>query len=333
LEVRKIGQNANQGVAASARGMEIASRFFWEVGLPALETHVPGAVDRLAAGLIAAGSDCAGNDDEISRDFDWGPRFQVFLTTPDFDSVGVAIQYVLSELPLQYEGAHCRPTSGVSNHVFSIDDFFSTNTACGAFGGCCTAPEAAIDWLKMPEASLFDVTHGQVFYDPVGDLTERRQGFSAYYPDDAWRRRIVEALSESWHYGQDMLPRAIARDDYYTAQIAWWRFAEAAMRVGFLLNRRYAPDTKWLYREFSKLPELSVEVVNSLWDGQSDVLRRIELVTRISAAYSNKLYGLGLCASASAGRDCFGACAEEIAAGIRDPEVAALPWPEGTVLS
>ncbi len=320
-----IGQNANQGIAASARGIEIASRYFWEVGLPALESMLPKSVDRIAAGLIAAGSDCSGNDDEVSRDFDWGPRFQVFLTGSDFATLGHDLQCVLNELPTQYEGAHCRSTGRTNNPVFAIDEFFASNTCCGDLAGFAHSPETALDWLRIPESCLFEVTHGQVFYDPVGELTDRRQGFARYYPEDAWRRRMSHALDECWRYGQDMLPRAIARDDYYTAQMAWWRFAEAAMRLGFLLNRRYAPESKWLYREFCKLPELSVETVNCLWDGQGDVMHRVELVTKIAAAYDNKLFALGMTKSNAGSRDSFKTHAEILAASISDPRVATAP--------
>lgn len=326
--MRRIGENANQGIAASARGIELACRYFWEVGLPALEAHFPAYVDRIAAGLIAAGSDCSGNDDEISRDCDWGPRFQAFLTPDDHASISCELQTTLDELPTMYEGSRCCPSGASSNPVHSIDDFFLCHTACGQSGGFTSAPDAPIDWLKIPEPCLFELTHGQVFYDPLGELSDRRQSFAVYYPDDAWKRRLAEALFACGRYGQNVLPRAIARDDYYTSQIAWWRFVDSAMKVGFLLNRRYAPVTKWLYREFCKLPELSVDVVNCLWDGQGELLGRPDLVTRIASAYDEKLERLGVLQSiATSSPQSFKMRAEDVAAGIVDPEIAELAWP------
>lgn len=328
--MRRVEENANTGVAQSVRGLEVACRFFWEVGLPALEKSAPAYLDRIAAGLIAAGSDCSGNDDAVSRDYDWGPRFQVFLTGSDYAAIAGELQLVLDDLPDHYEGAHCRPSGDTSNPVYSIDDFFARFTACGTNCGFPSAPVTAVDWLSIPESSLFELTHGQVFYDPLGQLSDRRQGFMSYYPDDAWRRRLAESLTECHNHGQKLLPRAIERDDYYTAQIAWWRFSEEAMRLGFLLNRRFAPQTKWLYREFCKLPELSVEVVNCLWDGQGDVLCRPELVARIAHAYDVKLADLGIFSTSLNGAaQSFVVRAKEVAASIVDPKVAQLVWSPG----
>jgi hypothetical protein len=323
--LKHVHENANKGVAPSARGIEIACRFFWQSGLPAIESEFPSYVDRLAAGLVAAGSECAGNDDEISRDRDWGPRFHAYLTEPDFAKIGADLQAVLDGLPASFEGACCYPSDQHACRVFSIDGFFVEKTSNGRGPGFAAAPESPLDWLKIPESRLFDITHGQVFYDPLGEFSERRHGFATYYPDDAWRNRLAAASYECGHFGQRLLPRALLRDDYYTAEIAWWRFVEAAMRLGFLLNRRYAPCQTWLYREFCKLPALSVEVTNLLWDGQCDTTRRPTLVGRIASIYDAKIAESGF-ARLPDGRssDSFILRAEEISASIADPEVARL---------
>jgi len=324
--LKQIYENANKGVAPSAGGLEIASRFFWEVGLPAIESRFPSFIDRLAAGLVAAGSDCAGNDDDLSRDRDWGPRFQVYLTELDYDEIGTALQSILDGLPTSFDGVRCWPSGPHANRVFSIDSFYIEKTSGGSGRGFARAPESPIDWLGIPESCLFDVTHGQVFYDPLGEFSERRRGFAAYYPDDVWRKRLASALVQCSKYGQRLLPRSLARGDYYTAEMAWWHFVEAAMRLGFLLNRRYAPSQQWLYREFCKLPALSAEITNMLWDGQCDVARRPELVEKIASAYNSKIHELGLCCAPSDGRSSsFLLCSQEISAAIADPKVARLP--------
>lgn len=323
-EVRSKTQNANIGVAPSARGLEIACRFFWEVGLPAIESRFPTHIDRIAAGLVAAGSDCAGNDDEVSRDHDWGPRFQVYVTETDFAVIGSELQSVIDDLPAEFNGIRCRASTSSTNQAFAIDQFFLEKTRSGG-SGFARAPESALDWLKIPEESLFDLISGQVFYDPLGEFSERRKGFAAYYPDDAWRKRLAAALLKCGELGQSVLTRAMARDDYYTAQIAWWRFAESAMKVGFLLNRRYAPDQKWVYREFCKLPELSADVVNWLWEGQCDICHRLELVELIASAYEARLAALGLVQPAT--DETAGSlvrCSEIVSASIADPEIARL---------
>ena len=69
------------------RGLTIARDFFVSWGHPFLKSHFPDLAGRIAAGRIL-GSDVLGGDDEISRDHDWGPQFDLFLSTDDYASHG-----------------------------------------------------------------------------------------------------------------------------------------------------------------------------------------------------------------------------------------------------
>jgi hypothetical protein len=322
---RNIKENANKGVEPSVNGIEIACRFFWEVGLSAIESQFPDYVDRLAVGLVAAGSDCAGNDDEVSRDYDWGPRFHVYLTESDFARIGYSLQTLLDTLPSEFCGAYCSTFGEHISYAYSIDEFFRSKTSNGVSRGFAKAPESPADWLRIPEASLFNLTRGQVFYDPLGEFTRKKQEFAAYYPEAAWHSRLADALVKSGDAGQNVLPRALARDDYFTAESAWWSFSTAAMRLGFLINRKYAPSDQWLYREFCKLTGQTREVMNLLWDGQCDVDVRLEAVRRIASIYSASVSGLvissQLCTEEPENLTRHG---ELLRASIQDEEVTAI---------
>jgi hypothetical protein len=305
--------------------MDVACRFFWEVGLPAIERTFSSYVDRIAAGLVAAGSDCAGNDDEVSRDYDWGPRFQVYLNRFDFQEIGSSLQSKMDAIPSDFNGTRCNPSESRAICVYSIDGFFSEKTRNGFGTGFVQAPKSAMDWLKIPEHCLFEVTRGQVFYDPLGEFSERQQSFAAYYPDDAWLKRIAAAVVECGIFGSHLMQRSVDRDDYFTADMAWWKFAEAAMKLGFLLNRRYAPWQKWLYREFCKLPNLSPDVADMLWNGQCDANRRPQLVQRIENIYKARIKELGLIiASSDEASVSMSKLAEDVSAQISDPDVVNL---------
>jgi hypothetical protein len=47
----------------------------------------PDLAKRIAAGRLL-GSDVFGGDDEVSRDRDWGPQFNLFLSTEDYVATG-----------------------------------------------------------------------------------------------------------------------------------------------------------------------------------------------------------------------------------------------------
>ncbi|MBI2842900.1 MAG: DUF4037 domain-containing protein [Armatimonadetes bacterium] len=324
--MKHIEENASKGVKSLARGTDVACRYFWEIGLPAIEKRFPAYIDRIAGGLAADGSDCAGNCGQFDDNSDWAPNFQIYLTEADHRAVGKDLQSLLDDLPAEYDDVRCNSSPFHRNRVFSIDGFFTEKTSNAENDGLSHAPRSNLDWLRIPEHRLFDLTHGLVFYDPLGEFTERRKGFAAYYPDDVWRKRICDAMSRCGLLGQQILPGAIDHSDYYTSEMVWWQFVEIAMRLGFLLNRRYAPDLKWLYRQFAMLPEPSAQVTDLLWNGQCDMLARPELVKRIAGVYCSKIAALGLAEPPNDDTGCtFAAIAQEISSSITDPNVAASP--------
>ena len=59
-------------------GLELGEQFYAEAARPILEEHFPQL--RYSAAMLGWSSEVLGYDDEESRDHNWGPRFQLFLT-------------------------------------------------------------------------------------------------------------------------------------------------------------------------------------------------------------------------------------------------------------
>ena len=125
--------------------------------------------------------------------------------------------------------------------------------------GFSYAPTQPIEWLRIPEAYLFEVTPDRLFFDRPGIVTARFNEFN-YYPDDVWLKRLSTWLSWVAEYGDKHLLRARNRGDHFTAQLYAGKYVEAVIRTVFLLNKRYAPYDKWLHEEFVQLPELSADI-------------------------------------------------------------------------
>jgi hypothetical protein len=239
------------GVAGSP-GQGLARRFYTEVVAPLL------AGTPHAAALLGDGSEVLGYDDETSTDHDFGPRVQVFLA-PDADN-GPVHAAALARLPERFEDlpvhfARTHAYGGRPSHqveVTTAADFFARVIGVDPAGGMGLA-----DWLLAPTQRLASLTTGPVFHDPAGEL-ERRRAALAWYPDDAWRY----VLAAGWlRIGQEQafVGRAGATGDELGSAILAARLARDLIRLAFLIERRWAPYSKWLGRAFAGL-SLAAEV-------------------------------------------------------------------------
>jgi hypothetical protein len=249
------GQDNERGLT----GLEISRRFFDEWGLPWLQQEWPDLANRVAAGRVG-GSDIIGADDEWSRDHDWGPRFDLWLTREDQARFGRRLrQEINAAAPREFMGArhHFFGERKENVGVESID-------SCIAFhAGVPRPPERARDWFRPHggqsiverESWLYFLRHGPIFYDPSGEFTCRRDAF-AHYPRDV-RLKVMHAQCITlWYVGHYKFRwRLIYRHDPYPFHSAVNQTVEAAMRLSFYLNDDFAPHWQWLHHEFGKLPE------------------------------------------------------------------------------
>ena len=244
------------------KGREICQQFYQVVGEPAIAERVPQSLGRLAVGLHG-GSQAHGNDDEMSRDHAWGPGFDVWLCKRDYRQHGAGIQEALDQLPREFLGFSWPDNRKRTCVVLELDEYMASLI------GFAHPPDKPIDWLRIPEEYLYEVTPQRIFFDRPGVVTQRFMQFS-YYPEDVWYKRLITWVSWVAEWGEKHLLRAWKRGEYLTAKMYCAHFAAAVMRTTFLLNRRYAPYEKWLHREFLSLPRMSSgldPLLCSLMDG------------------------------------------------------------------
>lgn len=95
-------------------------------------------------------------------------------------------------------------------------------------------------------------TSGAVFHDDGNRLGKARAQL-AYYPRDIWLYKLAcqwRRLAEE----QAFVGRAGQVGDDLGSRIIAARLARDVMRMGFLLERRYAPYAKWFGSGFARLP-------------------------------------------------------------------------------
>jgi hypothetical protein len=232
-------------------GLQLSREYWTEVVAPILDPHVPASAR--AAALLYTGSDVLGFDTVQSTDHGWGPRLFVFL--PDSVSrarVRELVEIVDAALPDAFRGYPTRfpPRDNVDacHQVWlrTIGEFMDA-----VLGFDPRVGVGARDWLRAPTQRLRELTAGEVFEDGPGDLTRVRDQLS-WYPDDVWRyvlacqwKRLAQEEAFVGRSGQ-------VGDELGSAVVAA-RLGRDLMRLAFLIEREYAPYSKWLGTAFARL--------------------------------------------------------------------------------
>lgn len=244
-EITKQNMEAAKAmVGDEMTGLKLSRLYFEEYGLPMIREKFPKYEDRIAAGLVGPGSECFGFDDAISRDHDFGPGFCIWLTKEDYKKIGKALQKEYDRLPKEFMGYARLDTQNAGKRVgvFSIRKFYKDILG---FKGAVDTDEK---WLYTDDEKFAHAVNGEVFVDGPGVFTEMRKQIQKYYPDRVWRRKIARCAALMSQTGQYNHPRMLRRGDTVSASVYLADFCRETMRMMYLLNRRFAPYSKWLYR-------------------------------------------------------------------------------------
>jgi hypothetical protein len=233
-------------------GLDLSRSFYTEVVAPLLEgkSH--------SAARLGEGSEVLGFDTPRSTDHGWGPRLQLFVKPGEIDAVAAILE---RELPETFGGWPVRfgwDDVPVSHHVDvdTVDGWLERRVGLGR-----PTELGPIDWLVTPQQLLLEATAGEVFHDGLGELNTVRASL-AWYPEPVW----TWLLACQWQrIGQEeaFVGRTAEVGDQLGSRLSAARLARDVMRLCFLLERRYAPYTKWLGSAFARL-ESSADVGQAL---------------------------------------------------------------------
>jgi hypothetical protein len=266
-------------------GIALARQLWADAVEPILSRRFPEL--EAAAALLGYGSEVLGFDDEVSQDHHWGPRVLLFVREADLTRAGEVGDALADELPLEVAGV---PTNfgpphpdgsrmplaierGPVDHrveVHTVSAFMRSEIGFDPLEGVAVA-----DWLVTPTQQLLRVTAGEVFADPIGDLTAARDALQ-WYPHDVW----LLAMAGEWRRIAELehlMARAGSRGDELGSRLIGARLVEALMRVGFLQARRYAPYPKWFGSAYaclgrSEQPALEAALAAAGWPAREAAL-------------------------------------------------------------
>ncbi len=235
-------------MTAFVPGIELSRNAYLDLVSPILATNFAGLPH--SAALIGRGSEVLGFDDALSTDHDWGPRILLFLREDDRAKCGEDVADLLrGELPSVEDRA-------VVCQIHTVRGYFLATLAMDI-----DREIAAQDWLTFPEQGLGMVTAGQVFHDELG--LQKVRDRLAYYPRDVW----LYLLMTGWwrvHPEANLVGRAGTVGDELGSSLMGSRLVSDLMRLCFLMERQYAPYSKWFGTAFARLT-CGPELVPVLW--------------------------------------------------------------------
>jgi len=258
-------------------GLQLSKLFYQKEVKTILDKEFPGLL--YSAALVGWGSEVLGFDTPISRDHHWGPRVLLFLSEKDYPKFKKRISQALSHnLPYEFMGYwthYSKPepngvrlpkkiNKGPVDHminIYTVKSFFNAR-----LGWNPSKNITVTEWLTFPQQRLLELLSGEVYHDGLSELRKIRQKLR-YYPRDVW----LYMLAAQWtkiSQEEAFMGRAGEVGDELGSQVVAARLVREIMKLAFLMEKQYAPYSKWLGMAFSKL---------KIADKLSPVLRRVLL--------------------------------------------------------
>ena len=241
MTLTKTNKTPNDG-ADFVSGIDLARLFYIEVVRPLIEGQAH------SAARLGSGSDVLGFDTPRSTDHGWGPQLHLFVADSEVETIRTIID---SSLPEEFYGWPVYfgwDEVAVQHHVHVVPLGEWLESQLGF------DPQVDItdqDWLTTPQQLLLEVTTGAVFHDPDGDLKRVRSKLE-WYPNDIW----LWLLACQWHriaQEEAFVGRTTEVGDELGSRILTARIVRDLMRLCFLIERQYAPYSKWLGSAFRNL--------------------------------------------------------------------------------
>ena len=227
-------------------GVELARMFCAEVVGPLLEGRIH------SAARLGSGSDVLSFDTERSTDHGWGPQLQIFVGANEVEEIRSVIDSGLPETFRGWPVYFGWDEVAVQHHVevSTLEEWLTAHLGFDPQG------EIGIrNWLAMPQQLVLEVTAGAVFHDADGSLERVREKL-AWYPEDVW----LWLLACQWRriaQEEPFVGRTAEVGDELGSRVLAARLTRDLMRLCFLLERRYAPYSKWLGSAFGRLDAAS----------------------------------------------------------------------------
>ncbi len=272
------------------KGLVLAEAYFDKYGRDMIKEGFEKYERYMAIGLVGEGSDCFGFDDAYSESHDFGPGFCIWLPDDIYRQIGAGLMEAYDNLPKTFENKRRVESLEGSGRV----GVFSTQQFYRKYIGCSGAPQNNVEWLFAPETSLATVTNGKVFADHYGEFTKIRKDLLNFYPRDIHLKKLAARMAMMSQTGQYNYERCMKRKEYEAAYISCAEFIKNAVSIVYLLNKKYMPFYKWMFRGMDSLTVLGdvhpmLSQLAGLPDADADAGEKISLIEDVCVKVRDEL--------------------------------------------
>lgn len=240
IKTAKLKISYNENIS----GTELCQKYYEAFGRPMIQRNFAEYEDRISCGMVGEGSDCFGFDDEYSKDHDYGPAFCIWIDDDIYDKIAPQLERAYNLLPKYFMGIKRTesPQSGKRTGVFRTSEFYTSLL------GTSKIPQTESEWLSIPIEKLAVCTNGCVFTSVKNQFTEIRDHLINDFPETVRLRHLAQQTALMAQSGQYNFNRMIKRGCIVTSEICFSEFMLASLRCCHLLEGRYYPYYKWLFK-------------------------------------------------------------------------------------
>ena len=242
-------------------GLKLSEYLYHEAIEPLLAQKYPHL--NYSAARLGWGSDVMGFDTPMSMDHGWGPKLTLFLNEKDYSELHQELEdFFAWHLPLEIRGfptnfgepledggrMEAKDTSPI-RHMITITTL--EKLIMSYLGMDTRQPLTPPLWLSLPQQRLRTIRSGRIYHDGLGRISPLRQALH-WYPHDLW----LYLMGNQWRridQDEPFVGRTGSVGDELGSRLIAARLIHDMMSLLFLMEKQYAPYSKWFGSAFKKL--------------------------------------------------------------------------------
>ncbi|HBZ52676.1 MAG TPA: hypothetical protein DEO82_02770 [Eubacterium sp.] len=231
------------------KGLELAREYYHTYGKKLISDYASNP-DSVCAGLVGEGSECLGFDDETSKDHDFG-GICIFVPDETTDEELKRLSDAYEELVKKTVEKTGKSIYGDGRRgVFRVSQFYENLLGTDPFA------ITDVDLIFIPDYCIANATSGEIFCEGDGTFVRIRDKLKVM-PRDVKLKKLAARMGYMAQYGQYNYMRMYNRGEFCACLVAKAEFMKQAAWACYLLEGKYSPYYKWMFRGLDGLGDFA----------------------------------------------------------------------------